>query len=296
MILQVGGLEETVEVTSEAGLSVTQPDVSHTVNEKYYRDLPIITAGDVRLAESVLQMQPGYLPMKPNGDPMFRGSQFQSRINGGQRSATENFFDGAAFGYASGHQQSQESTPPVDSVQEVKVTTTSYSAQYGHTSGGFIEYTAKTGTNAFHGSGYGYFADDKFNKKGFFAVGKTPLSNNNYGATLGGPVTIPKLYNGRNKTFFFGNFDYTRAPLRRPARFRQHDADRCVQKRRLQLAADRHPNRNRRARAADSRRPDLQSGHDPHGQRRSTFAIRIPATVFRPVIRCAVRWPPKSPR
>ena len=203
MILQVGALNETVEVKSEAGLNVTQPDVSHTVNEKYYRDLPIVTAGDVRLAESVLQMQPGYLPMKPNGDPMFRGSQFQSRINGGQRAATENFFDGAAFGYASGHQQSQESTPPVDSVQEVKVTTTSYSAQYGHTSGGFIEYTAKTGTNAFHGSGYGYFADDAFNKKGFFAVGKTPLSNNNYGATLGGPVI-------RNKTFFFGNFDYTR--------------------------------------------------------------------------------------
>ena len=89
-------------------------------------------------------MQPGYLPMKPNGDPMFRGSQFNSRINGGQTMSTENFFDGAAFGYASGHQQSQESTPPVDGVQEVKVITTSYSAQYGHTSGGFIEYTAKT--------------------------------------------------------------------------------------------------------------------------------------------------------
>jgi hypothetical protein len=210
LVLQVGGLNETVEVKSETGLNVTQPDVSHTVNEKYYRDLPIVTAGDVRLAESVLQMQPGYLPMKPNGDPMFRGSQFNSRINGGQRMATENFFDGAAFGYASGHQQSQESTPPVDSVQEVKVITTSYSAQYGHTSGGFIEYTAKSGTNVFHGSGYGHFADDAFNAKGFFAVGKTPLSNNDYGATLGGPVVIPKLYDGHNKTFFFGNFDYTR--------------------------------------------------------------------------------------
>ena len=139
--LQVGGLTESVEVRSSSGLDETRPDVSHTVNEKYYRDLPIITAGDVRLAESVLQMQPGYLPMKPNGDPMFRGSQFQSRINGGQRAATENFFDGAAFGYASGHQQSQESTPPVDSVQEVKVTTTSYSAQHGHTSGGFITHS-----------------------------------------------------------------------------------------------------------------------------------------------------------
>ncbi len=208
--LQVGALSETVEVKSASGLSDTRPDVSHTVDQKYYADLPIVTAGDVRLAESVLQMQPGYLPMKPNGDPMFRGSQFNSRINGGQTMATENFFDGAAFGYASGHQQSQESTPPVDAVQEVKVITTSYSAQYGHTSGGFIEYTAKSGTNAFHGSGYGYFADDAFNAKGFFAVGKTPLSNNDYGFTLGGPVVIPKVYDGHNKTFFFTNFDYTR--------------------------------------------------------------------------------------
>jgi hypothetical protein len=208
--LQLGALTETVEVKSATGLSDTRPDVSHTVNEKYYRDLPIVTAGDVRLAESVLQMQPGYLPMKPNGDPMFRGSQFNSRINGGQTMASENFFDGAAFGYASGHQQSQESTPPVDAVQEVKVITTSYSAQYGHTSGGFIEYTAKTGTNALHGSGYGYFADDNFNAKGFFGVGKTPLSNNDYGMTLGGPVVIPHVYDGHNKTFFFTNFDYTR--------------------------------------------------------------------------------------
>ena len=62
----------------------TRPDVSHKVDEKYYHDLPVVTAADVRLAESVLLMQPGYLPMTPNGDPMFRGSQFDSRINGGQ--------------------------------------------------------------------------------------------------------------------------------------------------------------------------------------------------------------------
>lgn len=208
--MQVGAITETVEVKSAEGLNVTLPDVSHTVNEKYYRDLPIITASDVRLAESVLQMQPGYLPMKPNGDPMFRGSQFNSRINGGQTMATENFFDGAAFGYAVGHQQSHESTPPVEAIQEVKVITTSYSAQYGHTSGGFIEYTSKSGTNTLHGSGYEYMADDALNSKGVFAVGKTPLRNDSFGFTLGGPVVIPKLYDGHSKTFFFTNFDYTR--------------------------------------------------------------------------------------
>ena len=112
--MQVGGLEETIQVTGRTGLDTTQPDVAHTVDQKYYEDLPFVTGSDVRLAESVLLMQPGYLPMRPNGDPMFRGSQFNSRINGGQTMATENFFDGAAFGYARGHQQSHESTPPVE--------------------------------------------------------------------------------------------------------------------------------------------------------------------------------------
>ena len=150
MTLAIGAVTESVEVTADAGLNVATPDVSHVVDQKYYQDLPVITAADVRLAESVLQIQPGYLPMKPNGDPMFRGSQFNSRINGGQTMATENFFDGAAFGYASGHQQSQESAPSVESIQEMKIITTTYSAQYGHTAGGFIEYISKSGTNTLH--------------------------------------------------------------------------------------------------------------------------------------------------
>ena len=203
VVLQIGGLTESVEVTGGQPLDSTRPDVSHSVNEKYYEDLPIVTAADVRLAESVLQMQPGYLPMSPNGDPMFRGSQFNSRINGGQARAVENFFDGGAFGYASGHQGSQESAPPVDAIEEVTVVTTTYSAQYGHTSGGFIEYTSKSGTNAYHGSAYGYLANDSLNHEGFFKAPKTPLDNKNWGVTLGGPII-------KNKTFFFVNIDWTK--------------------------------------------------------------------------------------
>ncbi len=203
VVLQLGQLTETVEVTGGESLDSTRPDVTHSVNEKYYKDLPIVTAADVRLAESVLLMQPGYLPMAPNGDPMFRGSQFNSRINGGQARATENFFDGGAFGYASGHQGSQESAPPVESIQEVTVVSTTYSAQYGHTSGGFIEYTSKSGTNDIHASAYTYYAGDSLNTQGFFNLPKTPLSNKNFGATVGGPII-------KNKTFFFVNYDWTR--------------------------------------------------------------------------------------
>ncbi len=89
----------------------------------------------------------------------------------------------------------------------MKVITTTYSAQYGHTSGGFIDYTSKSGTNAFHGSVYEYMADDAFNKNTVFAerggIKKTPIRNDNFGFTLGGPIR-------RNKTHFFTNVDYTR--------------------------------------------------------------------------------------
>src|SRR5205814_7189365 len=200
--LTVGAVTESVEVKADAELNVTTPDISHVVDEKYYQDIPTITASDVRLAEAVLQMQPGYLPMTPNGDPMFRGSQFNSRINGGQARAIENFFDGGAFGYASGHQGSQESAPPVEAIQEVTVVTTTYSAQYGHTSGGFIEYTSKSGTNKLHASAYSYLAKDSLNSQGFFNLPKTPLDNKNWGATVGGPIR-------KNKTFFFINADWT---------------------------------------------------------------------------------------
>lgn len=207
--LQLGTVTDKVEVSAAAEMVNTeQPDVAHTVGELYYSQLPFVMGADIRLAEAMLQLQPGFTPMRPNGDPMFRGSQFGSRINGGQTFATENFFDGVAFGYASGHQDSHESAPPVESVGEMRVIESAYSAQYGHTSGGTVEYTSKTGTKDFHGSAYEYFANDALNARGFFPAQVSKQRNNAYGFTLGGPVVLPKVYNGRNKTFFFVNLDY----------------------------------------------------------------------------------------
>jgi len=207
--LEIGTVTDKIEVNASAEMVNTeQPDVASTVGDKYYRDLPVVMGGDIRLAEALLQLQPGYTPMRPNGDPMFRGSQFGSRINGGQSFATENFFDGVAFGYASGHQDSHESAPPIESVGEMRVIESQYSAQYGHTSGGTVEYTSKAGTNEFHGNLYEYFANDALNARGFFPATVAKARNNNFGFTLGGPLIIPKVYNGRNKTFFFTNLDW----------------------------------------------------------------------------------------
>ena len=112
--LDIGATTETVRVEAGAELVNTEnATVQHTIGEEYYHDLPAVMGADIRLAESLLQLQPGYVPMQPNGDAIFRGSQFTSRMNGGQTMATENWFDGAAFGYAEGHQQTQGKLHPV---------------------------------------------------------------------------------------------------------------------------------------------------------------------------------------
>jgi hypothetical protein len=207
--LELGSVTQSVEVEGGAELINTENStVSHTIGSTYYRDLPGVMGADIRLAESLLQLQPGFVPMQPNGDAIFRGSQFTSRINGGQTMATENWFDGAAFGYAEGHQGTQESAVPYPSVQEMTVVENTFSAQYGHTSGGFVTYTTKSGTDKLHGNVYNFFTSDKLDAGNFFvnAIGgkKLPLTQDNWGAAAGGPV--PKITWG-GKTFWFVNVD-----------------------------------------------------------------------------------------
>jgi hypothetical protein len=209
--LEVGQVTETVEVKAGTEqINTENPTVAHTLDQSYYKELPAVMGADIRLAESLLQLQPGYVPMQPNGDAIFRGSQFTSRMNGGQTMATENWFDGAAFGYAEGHQQTQESSLPYPSVQEMTVVQNTFSAQYGHTSGGFITYATKTGTNKYHGNLYDFYTNNKLDASNYFlgpvltagGLGTTlPLGQNNWGFAVGGP--IPKL----KKTFWFFNLD-----------------------------------------------------------------------------------------
>jgi hypothetical protein len=209
--LEVGQVTETVEVKAGTEqINTENPTVAHTLDQTYYKELPAVMGADIRLAESLLQLQPGYVPMQPNGDAIFRGSQFTSRMNGGQTMATENWFDGAAFGYAEGHQQTQESSLPYPSVQEMTVVQNTFSAQYGHTSGGFITYATKSGTSKYHGNLYDFYTNNHLDAANYFVGPQLaaqgldstlPLGQNNWGFAVGGP--IPKL----KKTFWFFNLD-----------------------------------------------------------------------------------------
>ncbi len=211
--LQVGELQQAVEVSAQTEqLNSDNAQVSGSVNQLEYDSLPAVMAGENRVPESQLYTFPTFVA--PTQGNIYPGSAFGARINGGQRSAFENFLDGASYGEVSGHNGTQERSAPYESIAEARIIDNTFSAQYGHTSGGFVEYTTKSGTDQYHGEAYEYFDNDKLQARGEIAPIRPPVRQNQYGFTLGGPISIPKVYNGKNKSFFFFNYDmfkYTNA-------------------------------------------------------------------------------------
>jgi len=101
--------------------------------------------------------------------------------------------------------------PPVDAVEEFKVQTSNFSAEFGRSGAAVLNATIKSGTNSFHGAAWEFFRNDKLDAADFFenagGIPKGELRQNQFGFTAGGPVVIPKVFNGRNKVFFFGDYE-----------------------------------------------------------------------------------------
>ena len=100
--------------------------------------------------------------------------------------------------------------PFPDAVQEFSVQTSNYSARYGGNAGGVVNVVTKSGTNELHGDAFEFVRNSVFNARNYFAKTRDQLKRNQFGGVLGGPVTIPKVYDGRNKTFFFFGYQGTR--------------------------------------------------------------------------------------
>jgi hypothetical protein len=109
-------------------------------------------------------------------------------------------------------------TPSVDAMQEFKVKTNNFSAEFGHSAGAVVSATIKSGANDVHGTFFEFLRNDKLDATNFFSnaagVGKAPFRQNQFGFALGGPVYVPKLYDGHNRTFFFMDYQGTRRRTR----------------------------------------------------------------------------------
>jgi len=201
--LTVGSQVESVTITADASmLQTATASVGQVISDKSIESLPM----NGRTPLSLAQLAYG---ITPSSDPRFtrpfdNAGPSGFSMGGGQGQANELLLDGSPD---MTRNRRVAYNPPVDSVAEIKVEAFQPDAAYGNTGGGTVNVVMKSGTNDFHGSVYEFHQNQRLKATPFFtnAAGqKKPVTRfNQYGATVGGPVWIPKLYNGRNKTFFF---------------------------------------------------------------------------------------------
>jgi len=197
---------EVVVTASSVALQTEQPEVGTTVNETLTEDLPQLISGENRQIDNFIFLTPGVT-----------GSGFSHRINGGVDQQTEIMFNGVpeAFSEVSGFTSWNQ--PPYDSVKDIDVLSGTFSAQYG-LGQGVEQYHSKSGTNAIHGDLFYFYRDDALLGAPGAFLDQNPNNNGvvdstnvniqtDWGGSAGGPVWIPHVYDGRNKTFWFFSYD-----------------------------------------------------------------------------------------
>ena len=202
--LTVSGVEQTVDVTATAPLLETSgTNLGKVVPTKAIRDLPLfISGGSVRSNLAFVILTPGVIG--PANNP---------RIGGGLLDGQSEQLDGAEANSERRNDPAMNGVS-VEGMEEFKVQSSGYSAEYGRTSNGVINWVTKSGTNAVHGSAFVFNRNEVFNARGFtFTASKRPIVRQwNPGGSFGGPVYLPKIFDGRNKAFFF--FAYEKASTR----------------------------------------------------------------------------------
>jgi hypothetical protein len=196
-VLQIGAVKEVSIVSAEAPLlDVSATSNSTGLTSATVEKLPLIVSIYQRSITDLLQNLPGFTS----------GDSFVPRASGGAAGDTEVFLDGgpaSEWGIARGGYS--EISPLIEQVGEFSVVANGFNAEYGGFGNWFTNVTIKSGTNKLHGSVFDHLGNSALNAKDFFAKEVTPFSQNEGGFTLGGPVVIPGVYNGRDKTFFFGS-------------------------------------------------------------------------------------------
>ena len=132
------------------------------------------------------------------------------RVGGGRIGSFGVTLDGTAATVARPDAQvswGQINAPSVEALTEFSVESGGFKAEIGHASGGTVSFVSKSGTNEFHGDAYEFLRNQDLDARGFFAAQKAVYKQNDFGVTAGGPVYLPKIYKGRNRTFFFFSYE-----------------------------------------------------------------------------------------
>jgi hypothetical protein len=211
--LEVGAATESITVTAETSLLKTEnAAVAHNVTISQLYQLPILSMGGSQSNNTSGYRDPFALAAVLPG-VQYRVNN-QMVINGTPNTTAQYRIEGQVAMETGGLRlYTTIGQPSVDAIQEVAVQTSSYAAEFGTVGGGIFNVTMKSGTNQFHGSGYDYAANEILNAHQPFTGLRNPTKRHNFGFTFGGPVWIPGVYDGTNKTFFFVAEDQFRENL-----------------------------------------------------------------------------------
>jgi hypothetical protein len=215
-LLDVGQVNERVVVTDAApALRTESTEVSTTMEKNLVQNMPLPVAGiggGMRNAFNIMMM----MPQVKSGNGEGAWDDFQ--VGGGQQHDWNVAVDGLSveMGWRNHVGYMNRLTPPIDGVEEFRIETSTFKAEDSRVSGGMITIVTKSGTNELHGSAFDYYQSQIFNANSWrnnkLGRAKSKFHRNDFGATAGGPVYIPKVYNGKDKTYFYFSYEGYRFP------------------------------------------------------------------------------------
>jgi hypothetical protein len=197
--MSVGAISETVSVVAGSALmQSSDAKVSTNVSNELIDQLPLVVGGAMRSVFDLVSTV-----------PEAKGSTTNVSLGGGQGGAFGATLDGISVNTNRNADVVETAflTPSVEAITEFAVETNGFKPEFGQAGGGAITFASKSGTNTFHGSLYNFLRNDALDAKGFFEATKGVYRQNNFGASLGGPIQIPRLYSGKNRTFFFAAYE-----------------------------------------------------------------------------------------
>jgi Carboxypeptidase regulatory-like domain len=211
IVLEVGGAQETVTVTAEAStINTADANLGQTVDEKRIAELPLVHGDPYTL----MGLSPGatYTGSTRLDRPFEPTHIVGYAVDGTRGNRSDLLIDGApSTATANANEVIASYVPPSDIVQEFKVQTATFDSQFGNTEGGVTSITIKSGTNSFHGSAYLWKEPGTWAANDFFGnargQARPETFSNRFGGYISGPVRVPKLYNGQDKTFFLFSYE-----------------------------------------------------------------------------------------
>jgi carboxypeptidase family protein len=203
--LEVGESRQTIEVQAAAIQLQTQDATSSTsVENTLVNDLPLVVSGTVRTPFDLAALTP---------DAKNLGGDNGFILGGGQAASYGTSLDGISTNTSRALSKSwvASNSPSVEAIEQFTAESNGFKAEYGHAGGGNLTYVSKSGTNQYHGSAYEFVRNNDFDANNFFSnasnIANSIYKQNDFGATVAGPVWIPKIYHGKNKTFFFFSYE-----------------------------------------------------------------------------------------